>query len=147
MCSRCLKKYAIREFLALPHVPAVDDTDPKRNYGYLPVCTCGSVFIRDKWRMDAHLTLADHRVCVSTISLELNHGFGLGEDQWYETIIFLEESVASLGPQWRYRTQEEAERAHTEIVKNLQAGRYKFSWEDYGGAEKHLNLEVELLRA
>jgi hypothetical protein len=106
------------------------------------------VFHRDKWhlvtkvslkyfpsllhRLLYHLTLG--RMCrplrlkfrISTVFLELNHGFG-ERDLWYETMIFDDGSDIPFESDycWRYETKEEAEEGHRKIVKLFKEGRFK----------------------
>jgi hypothetical protein len=148
-CGKCGKEYTNEEYLNLKRVKMVeDDPDPWRNYGFTSVCECGYVFHKDKWQKVTKLSFkyypslfhrfinlltfglvckpVEIKIRVSTVFLELNHGFG-GRNLWYETMIFDEGSsiiLHDLGA-WRYETKEEAEEGHEKIVGLLREGKFK----------------------
>lgn len=119
-CSWCKREYSSQEFLALPKVQAVpEDTNPREQHGYIPVCLCGRVFHGEKWKLQQVVG----SYWVSTVHLELNHGFGQ-EQLWYETMIFKGQGVGDGEDEYcdRYTTQEEAEAGHKRVVEALQRG-------------------------
>lgn len=127
-CSNCLKVYTNSQQLALRKVKAVEtDTDPMEQHGYVPVCTCGKRFHLDKWRLQEEVEVnhpeGKKRLQVSTIALELDHGYVEGEHLWYETMIFGSDDQYME----RYETQEQAENRHKQIVELIKAGHYKFT--------------------
>lgn len=120
-CGKCGKKYGFQEFMELMSA----------NYesGKMPECPCGYQFFLDKWKLQDILKVKmddkEVEVLVSTVFLELNHGF-LGKDLWYETMVF----VASLEKDVqdrcidRYETEEQATEGHNEILKRINNGNY-----------------------
>ena len=125
-CGKCGREYTFEEQRTLKYIPVKpDDPNPKKNYGYTPVCSCGYVFGNDKWRIRDTLELKTDqlgllKIDVSTVFLELNHGFG-GVPLWYETMCFAEGSVRC-DFQDRYTTKEEAEKGHEKIKNALLEG-------------------------
>lgn len=123
-CSHCDQRYSMNDLLALPTVKAVaDDPDPTgpAGHGYLSVCECGKVFHRDKWRLQADVIGSDGKVYwVSTVHLELNHGFS-GPEMWYETIVQRPDR-AFLYYQDRYTTRAEAEAGHLLAISQVRSG-------------------------
>lgn len=122
-CGDCGKEYQFEDFMKLDKIKAVDeDTNPKKEHGYVGVCKCGYRFHRDKWMLKNNVTfnlnvLQEIVGEVSTVFLELNH-FGY----WYETMIFLD-SDYSCYFQNRYETKAEAREGHNLIllkIKNKQ---------------------------
>lgn len=137
MCSRCLRRYSTDELSALPLVPAVpEDPDPRApgGHGFLSVCVCGSVFHRDRWRLQENVEAEGRTYWVSTLALELNRGWG-EQELWYETIVCLAFAKQMLRDLYcaRYTTQAEAEAGHLLIVSNLLSG--------------HLSLSEEVMQA
>jgi hypothetical protein len=64
---------------------------------------------------------------VSTVFLRINHG--LGDERWFETMVFHDGSMASDRYQERYTTVWEAEFGHDRVVKEiLDQGRTKDGW-------------------
>lgn len=59
------------------------------------------------------------KMLVSTVFLGMDHSWGHGPPQLFETMIF---EGPYDGAQWRYATYEEAEDMHGKIVAALQAG-------------------------
>lgn len=127
-CGKCGKEYTTDGLLKLKKIPAVPkDPDPKKNYGYTSVCTCGYIFHRDKWHLRETVKFVYRKkkvvIDVSTVFLELNH-FGY----WYETMLFNgkgNELELDLGYQKRYVTKEEAEKNHKKIMKQLKNKEFK----------------------
>jgi len=149
-CGKCGKIYTFDEFLRLKKVKAVEnDTDPSKEHGFTGICNCGYRFLIDRWRLHDDVEIKTDKgyinVRVSTIDLELNHGFDKGENVWYESKIF----PGGLGDnelEWlkcyyenRYETQEEALKDHDRILSLLKDGKYKI--EDSGEDNKELILE------
>lgn len=66
------------------------------------------------------------KYCVSTVKLTIDHGFGLGPPQWYETMVFAAEGdeVTDWGELYceRYATQEEAIEGHARVFQMAQRG-------------------------
>ena len=117
-CSWCYTRYTTDQYLALPMVPAdPTESDPQAGHGYLAVCHCGKVFHRDKWRLQEFVGNALGRFWVSTVDLELNHGFNAGE-LWYETMIEGPDGQFS-DYQPRYETREQAEAGHHRVCHDL----------------------------
>lgn len=92
-CGNCGKIYNTDEFLVLGKVKVVEsDTEPWKQHGYTPMCKCGYRFSLDRWRLSDDLKIKinedEREIIISTVDLELNHGFN--EDQWYETMVFVE---------------------------------------------------------
>ena len=124
-CGKCGKEYTSEEFIRLPSVPLVpEDKNPMEQHGYTPVCKCGYVFHRDRWHLVSKVKLRECVVKVSTIFLELNHGFG-DEDLWYETMIFSDKPEIECYFCERYKTKQEAIKGHKRIVKLLKECKYE----------------------
>lgn len=128
-CGKCGKEYEFDEFMELEHVKAVEeDTNPKKQHGFVSVCECGYVFHKDKWQMKEKIEIDFNdkkiNVDVSTVFLELNH-FGY----YYETMIFADGNI-DCNYQGRFVTKEEAEKNHKEIVKKIKDGNFKIE-KDY----------------
>ena len=123
-CSYCGRLYTTDEYLALPTVKAVpDEPDPRAltGHGYLAVCKCDKAFHRDKWRLQEHVVDPDgKRYWVSTVHLELNHGF-IGPELWYETMVKGPDDKF-LDYQARYTTKAEAEAGHLLAVSQVCSG-------------------------
>jgi hypothetical protein len=127
-CGKCSKEYTFDEFIKLPKVSVIStDPDPKKNYGFTSVCSCGYIFHKDKWHLKDTIKFTYKKkkavIDVSTIFLELNH-FGF----WYETMLFEgkgSEVNFNLGYQRRYVTKEEAEKNHKKIVAQLKNKKFK----------------------
>ncbi len=124
-CGKCGKKYTFEEFCKLDRIPLVpEDTDPVKQHGFTPVCKCGYVFHKDRWHLVSTVKLKEGIVKVSTVFLELNHGYG-GQDLWYETMIFPENLEISCCYCKRYETKQEAIKGHKKVVKLLREGKYE----------------------
>ena len=123
-CSHCSRLYTFDEYLALPMVKAVeDDLDPTAptGHGYFAVCKCDKVFDRDKWRLQEDVVGSDGKCYwVSTVHLELNHGF-IGRELWYETMIKGPDDKF-LDYEDRYTTKAEAEGGHLLAVSQIRSG-------------------------
>ena len=123
-CSHCGQLYTNDEYLALPKIQAVlDELDPGAltGHGYFVVCKCGKVFHRDKWRLQEYVAGRDgKRYWVSTVHLELNHGF-MGPELWYETMVQGPDGEF-LDYQDRYTTKAEAEDGHLLTVSQVCSG-------------------------
>jgi len=116
-CSNCFKKYTFEEFIKLKNEYISED----KSYGKASICTCGKMFHRDKWKIVTKVEKGfwfKKTYAVSTIHLELNH-FGF----WYETMVF-DKKHNSLFSE-RYKTKEEAEKRHREIVNDVKCGKIK----------------------
>jgi hypothetical protein len=71
---------------------------------------------------------------VSTVFLGINHGFGIGSPQWFETMVFREKEnppppeldgkieVWFRYRQWRYATWAEAVEGHEMVVETIRLG-------------------------
>jgi hypothetical protein len=110
--------------LALPKVKAVEaDLDPTAptGHGFIQVCECGKVFQRDTWRLQEYVAGADGlRYWVSTVHLELNHGF-MGPELWFETMVIGPDGEF-LDYQDRYSTRAEAEAGHLLAISKVRDG-------------------------
>lgn len=128
-CGKCGKVYG--SLLGLKSVKAVDsDTDPKKEHGFVAQCSCGYTFHKDKWFIKDTIEIEEALVEISTVDLELEH-FG----NWFETMVFIKDSKGKsleCGFQDRYKTKEEAELGHEEIIRKLKAGRYRVVPSTYG---------------
>ncbi len=157
-CGNCGKVFTSDEFILLGKTVVVEKeadpaygispTDPN-GHGYTSVCSCGYRFLIDRWRLHDDVEIKTDKgginIRVSTIDLELNHGFEKGENIWYETKIF----PGGLGNnklEWlecyyenRYETQEEALKDHDRILNLLKEGKYNIEDSDEG--KKELILE------
>lgn len=145
-CGECGKIYTLDEFLKLEKVKLVEsDIDPYKEHGVTPICDCGYRFGLDKWRLYDNIEIKTDKeyinVTVSTIDLELNHGFG--KNIWYETTVFpggLEgDKSIECSYENRYEFKEDAIKDHDRIVNLLKEGKYNIvdSYED----KKELILE------
>lgn len=128
-CGRCGKIYSTLELLGLERVKLVEsDTDPYYQHGFTSVCTCGYRFHLDKWRLHDRLKIKiddkDVDILLSTVDLELNHGFYT--DKWYETGIFtnMNDDIGHMIYEERYETKEEAIANHNIILGLLKEGKY-----------------------
>lgn len=67
---------------------------------------------------------------VSTVELGMNHNFGIGRPLNYETMIFIHDGFGGNNEfeyfQKRYTTQEEAKKAHFNIVNLFRNGKADF---------------------
>ena len=140
-CGKCGKIYTFDEFLKLKHVKAVDsDTDPYKEHGFTGVCDCGYRFLMDKWRLHDDVEIKTDKghinVRISTVDLELNHGFEEGEHIWYETMVFPggfgDDELKWLGCSYvnNYETKEKAIEDHNRILNLLKEGKYKIEDSD-----------------
>jgi len=136
-CGKCGREYASSEHINLPKIQVnPDDIDPRRGAGYTSVCEdCGYVFHKDKWSIRETLTietkeLGSINIDVSTVFLELDHGFG-GTPLWYETMCFPEKGSINCDGFGRYTTQEEAEKGHEEIKNALLNGKFTIEATEY----------------
>ena len=130
-CGNCGKIYSTLELLRLEKVKAFEsDTDPNNQHGFTSVCTCGYRFHLDKFRIHDNLKIKinseDRDVLVSTVDLELNHGYN--KDLWYETMIFVEDTEGKdkieCYYQNRYETKNEAIEDHNRLLNLLKDGKY-----------------------
>ena len=130
-CGNCGNIYNTLELARLEKVKAVEsDTDPNNQHGFTPVCTCGYRFHLDKFRIHDNLKIKinseDRDVLVSTVDLELNHGYN--KDLWYETMIFVEDAEGKdkieCDYENRYETKNEAIEDHNRLLKLLKDGKY-----------------------
>lgn len=123
-CSHCGRIYSTDEMLALPRVKAVEeDSDPTAptGHGYINVCECGKAFHRDKWHLKEDVIGPDGKsYWVSTVHLELNHGF-YGPELWYATMVKGPDDKF-LDYEDRYTTQAEAEAGHAVVVSQVRSG-------------------------
>jgi len=130
-CGNCGKIYSTLELIRLERVKAVEsDIDPDNQYGYTSVCTCGYRFHLDKFRIHDRLKIKiddkETDVLISTVDLELNHGF-FDKDLWYETGIFInsdDEDIGTMIYEKRYENKEKAIAGHNRILELLNNGRY-----------------------
>lgn len=151
-CGKCGRIYSLEEFIELKNVKAVEsDTNPSNEHGFVGVCDCGYRFHLDRWKLYDDVEIktdkGNIKVTVSTIDLELNHGFGEGENIWYEMMIF----PGGLGDdrlEWlecsytnRYETKEDSIKDHDRIVNLLKEGKYRI--EDLGEDKKELIILEE----
>lgn len=130
-CGNCGKIYNTDEFLVLGKVKVVEsDTEPWKQHGYTPMCKCGYRFSLDRWRLSDDLKIKinedEREIIISTVDLELNHGFN--EDQWYETMVFVEnidgkDDIESPYER-RYTNKEDAIGDHNRILNLLKEGKY-----------------------
>jgi len=125
-CGNCGKIYSTLELIGLEMVKAVEsDTDPDNQHGYTSVCACGYRFHLDKFRIHDILKIKiddkEIDVLISTVDLELNHGF-FDKDLWYETGIFIEdnEDIDTMIYENRYETKEEAIAGHNRILGDIE---------------------------
>lgn len=149
-CGKCGKIYTFDEFLKLKKVKAVEsDTNPSKEHGFTGVCDCGYRFHVDKWRLHDKVKIKTDKgyvnIQVSTVDLELNNGFGEGDNIWYETMVF-PGGFGDDGLEWlicsyvnNYETKEDALRDHDRILNLLKEGKYKI--EDYDDGKKELILQ------
>ena len=127
-CGKCHARYTTEEFIHLKNIPVIDDEpDPTapNGHGFTSVCACGYRFLKDKWVMKSQIELPDTKLVasVSTVYLELNHGF-YEKELWYETMIFLKDGNECFF-QERYETKAQARKRHSEIVEMLELGHFK----------------------
>ena len=135
-CGKCGKIYTFEEFIRLKKIKAIEnDTDPDNEYGFVGMCDCGYRFHLDKWRLHDNVEIKTDKgyvnITVSTVDLELNHGFKEGDNIWYETMVF----PGGFGDdklEWikcgyinRYETKEEAIKDHDRIMNLLKERKYK----------------------
>ena len=106
-------------------MPGSSPEDIKR-YGYTPVCTCGSRFMADKWRLKESIGPFD----ISTVDLEIPHGWGSHPVFWYETMVFRadgndsqwrEAYIEFENTQVRYVCRGDAIAGHEKICREIQA--------------------------
>lgn len=127
-CEKCGKGYTTEQYLKLEQIKAVkSDKEPMQQHGYISKCKCGYEFIRDKTRLIEDIEIEKGvEIRVSTVFLELNHwGY------WYETMLFVGEQkkYEELEIDWmkRYKTLEEAQEGHKEIIKILKTGNHEIN--------------------
>ena len=121
-CGKCGKIYSIQEFIELIGT----------NYetGNMPICSCGYRFFFDKWKLQDIVKVKmddkDVDILVSTVYLELNHGF-LDRDLWYETMVFVEDLEGGVESRYvdRYETEEQAIAGHNKMLELVRSGNYK----------------------
>ena len=135
-CGKCGRIYSFEEFVMLKKIKAVEsDISPAREHGFVGICDCGYRFHLDKWRLHDKVKIKIDKeyinVTVSTVDLELNHGYEIGENIWYETMIFAggfgDDELEWLKCSYmnRYETKEEAIEDHNRIVNLLKEEKYK----------------------
>jgi hypothetical protein len=137
-CGNCGKEYTTEDFLKLTKVQAVEtDIDPSKEHGFVGVCECGYRFHIDTWRLHDKVEIETDdgyiNIQVSTVFLEFNHGYGIGKDEWFETMIFPggfgDEAIEWLKSNLvhRYETKEEAIKDHDKIVNLLKTGKFEIT--------------------
>lgn len=148
-CGKCERIYTFEEFLKLKNVKAVEsDIDPHREHGFVGVCDCGYRFHLDGWKLHDKVEIKTDKgyidIIVSTVDLELNHGYKEGENIWYETMIF-PGGIGDGRLEWiecsytnRYKTKEEAIKDHNRIVNLLKDGKYKIEDSELSENKKEL---------
>jgi hypothetical protein len=116
--------------LKLKLVKAVEsDTNPHQQHGFLSQCTCGHVLMRDEWSKHSSVLIVTEdgyntfTVLVNSWFIGLNHKFGDGPDQFYETIV--EVPALEYEKTFRYATQADAETHHAEILEKIQNGEFR----------------------
>lgn len=143
-CGNCGKEYTFEDFINLHTVVAVEtDTDPSSQHGYVGRCECGYRFHIDTWRSHDKVEIKTDEgyinIQVSTVFLELNHGYEEGKDIWYETMVFPggfgDEEIEWLKCDLvhRYETKEDAIKDHDKILNLLREGKFKivdYRWEE-----------------
>lgn len=118
-CGKCEKKYGFYEFMEL--------MDANYKNEKMPECPCGYKFFFDKWKLQDILKVKmgdkDVDVLVSTVYLEINHGF-LDKDLWYETMVFVEYIEGNMQSRCinRYETEEQAIAGHNETLELVKSG-------------------------
>lgn len=128
-CGGCGKTYgSTRELDKTQAVPEEEDPTGSLGHGYVSVCECGHRFHLDDWRERTTVENRGFEFDVSTVFLNLDHGFG-DEELWYETGIFWDYgSYISK----RYRTREEAEEGHKQHVEAIENGNFRMEPTEYG---------------
>lgn len=140
-CGKCGKIYTFDEFLRLKKVKMVEsDINPSEEHGFTGMCDCGYRFHLDKWRIHDKVKIKTDKgyvnIQVSTVDLELNHGFEVGEHKWYETMVFPggfgDDALEWLRCSYvnNYETKEEAIEDHNRILNLLKEGKYKIEDSD-----------------
>lgn len=177
-CGNCGKEYTFNEFIYLLNRTIVieDEADPTHGisptdpngHGYIPTCSCGYRFVLDKWRLHdtvkiktdnileyKEIDIKEIDILVSTVFLELNHGYEEGKNRWYETMIFpegfehdetewLDTKRLNCGYQNRYETKEEAIKCHNNILNLLKTGKYKIiKIKDYFEDKDNMELVLD----
>lgn len=143
-CGNCGKEYMFEDFINLHTVVAVEtDNDPSNQHGFVGICECGYRFHIDTWRLHDKVEINTDKgyvnIQVSTVFLELDHGYEEGKEIWFETMIF----AGGFGDdqiEWlkcdlvhRYETKEEAIKDHNKIINLLRGGSFKIEdcrWEE-----------------
>jgi hypothetical protein len=137
-CGNCGKEYTTEDFLKLAKVQAVEsDIDPSKEHGFVGICECGYRFHIDTWRLHDKVEIKTDNgyinIQVSTVFLEFNHGYGIGKDEWFETMIFAggfgDDEIEWLKSNLvhRYETKEEAIKDHDNIVNLLKEGKFEIT--------------------
>lgn len=118
-CGKCGKKYGFHEFMELMNANCES--------GRMPTCSCGYIFLSNKWKLQDMLKVKmddkEIEVLVSTVYLELNHGF-FGKDLWYETMVFVASLDKDVENRYidRYETEEQAIAGHNETLELVKSG-------------------------
>lgn len=125
-CGKFNKIYSYEEFVNLLRTQAVEkDINPEKKDIYVGICECGYRFGLDRWQLRDTVSIANGKeiisVDVSTVDLELSHGFN--RDNFYESTLFSNEDLSEFCK--RYKTQEEAIKGHNEILEWLKSGKYR----------------------
>jgi len=116
-CGDCGKLYSTKQLVGLKKTQAVEtDDNPKRQHGFVSVCSCGYRFFLDKWKLQEskHIEInwfQTFKILISTVDLELDH---LGN--FYETMIFPQDTKWKCDFQTRYKTKPEAREGHRRIL-------------------------------
>lgn len=134
-CGKCGVKYTTEELLKLEKIKSVEeDTNPKKQHGYTSKCPCGYVFHKEKWYLKDLFDIYKDgerimEIVVSTVDLELNHGFE-GKELYYETMIFPNEIYSDKYEsldchyQYRYETKQEAIKGHKKVIELLKKEKF-----------------------
>lgn len=127
-CGKCGKIYTLDELLKLKQIKTVEsDTNPSEEHGFTSMCDCGYRFHLDRWRLNDDVEIKTDEgyisVTISTIDLELNHGFGEGENIWYETMVF-PGGFGNDESEW-LKCNYRAIKDHNMIVNLLKEGKYE----------------------
>ena len=134
-CGNCGKEYTLNQYVQLSHTKMVEeDIDPMRQHGYTGVCECGYRFYLDRWilhdfvKIHAERIKGEEKKCVnmkvSSVFLEMNHGYDEGKELWYETMIFPQVEWLECGFLDRFKTKEEAIGGQNRILDMLKNGKY-----------------------
>jgi len=136
LCGNCERIYDYMD-PTLPTKPYEMKTGEGRkiiSVRLCPYCGCPehSGVLGNQWERRFHLTdiikLKEGEIKVSTVNLMLEHP----EEMFFETMIFGHKDIEFYDSYMeRYRTREEAEKRHRQIVKLLRAGKYRLEPKTY----------------